>query len=123
MQIIKLIAINLEGEISVQLIIEDENGCQSKPDLMNVLVTNSTGINSVNKNTLNIYPNPAINEFYVNAIDGEYEIFDALGKQVMQGKILSENHLININSLVNGIYFITLKNSTGNYGKKIVVEK
>ena len=114
---------NLEGEISVQLIIEDENGCQSKPDLMNVLVTNSTGINSVNKNTLNIYPNPAINELYVKASDGEYEIFDALGKQVMQGKILSENHLININSLVNGIYFITLKNSTGKYGNKIVIEK
>ncbi len=114
---------NLEGELNVQLIIEDENGCQSKPDLMNVFVTNSTGINSANKNILNIYPNPAKSELYVNASDGEYEVFDALGKKVMQGKILSEKYLININSLENGIYFITIKNSTGNYWNKIVVEK
>jgi len=59
----------------------------------------------------------------VNASDGEYEVFDALGKKVMQGKILSDKYLININPLENGIYFITIKNSTGNYWNKIVVEK
>jgi hypothetical protein len=114
---------NAEGVLSIQVIGEDENGCQSKPDILNILVTNSEGINSTIEKEINVYPNPAKDALFVNLSNGNYTILDALGKNVISGRIPSDASKINIDSLKNGIYFIQLNNSKGNYWKKFVVDK
>jgi hypothetical protein len=114
---------DLEGEISIQVIAQDTNGCESKPKLMNVLVTNSAGIGKVYKNELLIYPNPTKDRLFLNFSEGEYTIFDAASRAVIKGNVLKEKSFIDLDVLVNGIYFINLKNSKGNFWSKIVVEK
>jgi hypothetical protein len=63
----------------------------------------------VQKNML-IYPNPASNQINLNvsgnSVGGNYKLFDYTGKLILSDKIISENTIININNLRNGIYLI-----------------
>jgi hypothetical protein len=57
-----------------------------------------------------IYPNPASNQINLNvsgnSVGGNYKLFDYTGKLILSNKIISENTIININNLCNGIYLI-----------------
>lgn len=61
-------------------------------------------------NQMNIYPNPANDELYVELnkeINGLIEIYDIMGKKMISKKINNEIiHKIDINSLPNGIHFV-----------------
>lgn len=66
------------------------------------------------QNTLNVYPNPANESLFLlfnSSINMtfDYSIRDILGRELLNGRIESGQNLeINTNSLINGIYFITL---------------
>jgi hypothetical protein len=63
------------------------------------------------KNIL-VYPNPASNQINLkvsaNRVGSNYSIFDYTGKLVLSDKIFSENSIIDVDNLNDGIYLICL---------------
>ena len=71
-------------------------------------------------NGFEIYPNPSYNVLFVLSenINSEYRITNILGETIASGKIASENQQINVSSLPEGMYFITIGNATMKFMKK-----
>lgn len=78
---------------------------------------------------VSVFPNPAKDEVYINIEDNglkksTYVIVDMTGKKLEQGKINSNNQLINTASLAPGLYLISIRNNKGSVitTKKIIKE-
>lgn len=71
-------------------------------------------------NGFEIYPNPSYNVLFVLSenINSEYRITNILGETVASGKIASETQQINVSSLSEGMYFITIGNVAVKFLKK-----
>jgi hypothetical protein len=72
-----------------------------------------TAINEL-KNKINIYPNPAANQIFVQIIsDFKYEVYDALGKMALRGQSnqSGDNQKIDISKLNNGVYTLKITNN------------
>jgi endonuclease/exonuclease/phosphatase family metal-dependent hydrolase len=85
--------------------------------------------NQLAKANLNIYPNPATNQFSIalkNDIqNGFLEVFNANGQRVKSLMLLNNQSLVevNIEGLVNGIYYVKVSSENGEMiGKLIVFE-
>ncbi len=62
---------------------------------------------------VNVYPNPANNEiniFSEDAVFSNYGIYDMQGKLVASNSIFSNQEQIDVSSLTNGLYILTLRN-------------
>ena len=72
---------------------------------------------------MKIYPNPAQNSFTIEA-KGEiqYSVYNALGQVVLAGKFTGKAQ-IDAQSLRQGVYFLQLKGTNGNWVEKLIVEK
>ena len=86
---------------------------------MNIIIRDVETINvSENQfeNEISIYPNPAADYFIVklNGIKADrIEIYNCLGKRVLNTAILIDNQEVFINSLPNGVYFLKVNNANG----------
>ena len=63
--------------------------------------------------TLNVYPNPATDMVNIQVQDGNatsFEIYDMQGKIVLQDIVNSNNTSLNVSSLSNGLYILSLRN-------------
>ncbi len=71
-------------------------------------LTNPNAINTLNKNALIVYPNPASNKIFINGLRNgiEIKIIDISGREMKSEKLV--NNEININGLVAGLYFIRI---------------
>jgi len=114
---------NLEGKMSVQVIAEDENGCRSQPNLMNINVTNSVGIKKENNKSILMYPNPAKDILYINSFKNNYSIYDASGRKMMYGNLNKLKNELDISFLINGVYFISVEDEAGKDWGKFIIEK
>ncbi len=70
-----------------------------------------------------IYPNPSHDVLFVKTCHGaslqsEYRITNTMGQTLMIGEITSENHQIDVSSLPEGMYFITIDSSTTKFLKE-----
>jgi len=81
------------------------------------------------KSFVSVFPNPATNNFFIN-VSADYDnavlkIADALGREVLSQTVNASNvNAVNANSLVPGVYYATLENSTGTINKtKIIIQK
>ena len=88
-------------------------------------VTCTSGV-SVDENpteSMKIYPNPAQNSFTIEA-KGEiqYSVYNALGQVVLAGNFTDKTQ-IDAQSLRQGVYFLQLKGTNGNWVEKLIVEK
>ncbi len=83
-------------------------------------VTLST--NSFDWSGLSIYPNPTTyNYIYVrNNEDVKVEVFNVLGKKLIQTSITTSNSKLDISSLSSGIYLVKLSNSGSTTTRKII---
>jgi hypothetical protein len=65
-----------------------------------------------NNNLFSVYPNPAKNQLNIKAdvllLNSNYTIYDYTGKLVLSGKLTSENSIIELNNLSQGIYLLTV---------------
>jgi hypothetical protein len=66
-----------------------------------------------NTNTsFEFYPNPTTHQITINVekqlLGSVYTIYDYTGKSILSGKILSEQSVIDLVDLSNGIYFINI---------------
>lgn len=73
------------------------------------------GTNSMDENThtnFEFYPNPTTHQITINVekqlLGSVYTIYDYTGKSILTGKILSEQSVIDLVDLSNGIYFINI---------------
>ncbi len=87
----------------------------------------SKGIAASGKETiegLNIYPNPATSDrIYVTSKSGqskEVEIYDVLGKKILQATLSGKE--LNITSLTPGVYIIKVKEGDATATRKLIVK-
>ena len=93
----------------------------------------TVGINSIQENSLNIYPNPAQDLLSIQFHSEMNNMIDAKIYSVSGAEIESYNNLntqngnnqiqININDLENGVYFLELNSSEGKTIRKFTVNK
>ena len=112
-------------------LIDDKNG----PVILNVTgdfgsnyhypfkAVTPAGISSVDKEDINIYPNPVNNILNIKfSKTGSYKIsiFDILGKKLYGLKINnSSDNTVDLSNLESGVYFVTITGDL-NYSKKII---
>ncbi len=120
------------GNYSVSYTYTDSNGC-SDTATKNINVTTCTGITNTNFQNSNIglYPQPAkdlvtvsFNYYFEKNI--EVRIVDITGKEIEKRilEVVNEKTQFPLTNLTNGIYFLQLKNNSGNIVvKKLVVSK
>jgi len=85
------------------------------------IISSSTNINSKN---IGMYPNPNTGRLFFNSSNNIKTIIitNIIGETVFANENISSNH-ININSLNNGIYFVTIYTENQTVTKKIVLSK
>lgn len=73
---------------------------------------------------LSIYPNPAKDRVYITtakpAMSKDVEIFDMLGKRIMQATLNGKE--LAITNLTRGVYIIKIKEGDASATRKLVVE-
>jgi len=81
-------------------------------------------INSIEENTIQIYPNPNTGRFYIdlNEKKGTLSIIDSYGKIVLK-KELNQSLTLNLDDLSEGLFLINLKGENFNVSKKMLIKK
>lgn len=86
------------------------------------IVANKTQENSIEG--LSIYPNPTTGDkIYIIsklALDKEVEIFDVLGKRILQTTLTSKE--LNIGNLNAGVYIIKIREGEASATRKLIVK-
>ena len=82
------------------------------------LPTNISNIS--NNNPVFIYPNPAKNTLKIEGEFSKLEIYDSIGKLVLNSK---SSKSINISSLKSGFYTAMIKTKNNLLSKKFTIEK
>ncbi|MGC4129432.1 MAG: choice-of-anchor J domain-containing protein [Bergeyella sp.] len=97
------------------------NGNLLSVDDIEVIAQGDLAVSNVQaKNAAVVYPNPAVSEFKIqlNALSAEIMVSDASGKTVKKYESLQDSY--DISSLKPGVYFITIKTSTGTQTQKLI---
>jgi hypothetical protein len=84
------------------------------------------GVEDLMASQISIYPNPATNNITLNVsaelVGGNYKIYDALGREVMNGKLSSTSSIIDVDSLARGSYRIAFVNANAAVSKALILE-
>ena len=90
------------------------------------IISTTTLVSNLNTAQLSVYPNPATNSITLNVgaemIGGTYKIYDALGREVMNGKLSSASSMIDVYSLARGSYRIAFVNAKAVASKALILE-
>lgn len=99
--------------------ITDDNGCS---DTFSFVVETSTGINSLSKEDVRLYPMPFSNSFTVSADENiqEIRIYSITGKLVDVQLVNNNNTTVNTSAYPAGTYIIEIKGSSSNLIQKAV---
>jgi predicted adenine nucleotide alpha hydrolase (AANH) superfamily ATPase len=85
-------------------VIVTQNGCV---DTSNCIVVNTVGVESLEQNGWNIYPNPVNAELFIEINEGmDILIIDMTGKVIQSGTLKTGKNELNVSLLTRGIYFI-----------------
>jgi uncharacterized protein (TIGR02145 family) len=101
---------------------------------VSIRLLNNTLLNnqSYNLNSFNIYPNPAKDQITVdlvtnsNIVSGIYKIINAIGQEVQNGVLSSQQNIINLNNIKEqGVYFVKIYDNSNTLmeTKKIIIQK
>lgn len=83
----------------------------------------------VQKDKFVVYPNPAKNEIHIKSGSAtlgktSVKIYDASGKLVLEDNLnLSDNSVINVSSLPNGVYLVKGSGLGVNFNEKVIIKK
>ncbi len=111
----------------------DHFGCV-QPSLLGAIslfesLANRCSLASVNElsfNDVNIYPNPSTGIVNIESYDdiNEVHVYNSLGSLIYHSKKTFTKQSIDLSSLPNGIYHLTLKNTAGVKGtKRLMIQK
>jgi hypothetical protein len=91
-------------------------------DNISVIDIATIGIEQVKEKVkIDVYPNPAIDKLYIETKEEdvkEIKLYDVLGKE----QLSTTKKEIDISSLSNGVYFITVRANESFFSKKIIVQ-
>ena len=68
--------------------------------------------------SLHIYPNPASTTLCIESTPGTVQIFDAMGRCVLNAETSEERTIVNVGNLQRGVYLIRINNITSKFIKK-----
>ena len=102
--------------------------------VLDSVINSVTGMETVSArlNPVIIYPNPAKDEVKVSGLvfntgdEYEFQMFDALGRNLLKAKLNSSNANVSVERLDNGVYQYVISSSSGVQEKvsgKIVIQK
>jgi aryl-phospho-beta-D-glucosidase BglC (GH1 family) len=86
----------------------------------------STSIPSINKNNINIYPNPAITEVTVQADiiqPIKLDVYNLLGVKIKSEVLMSKETSVSLDGIGRGIYIFVLTTNNSIETKQIIVKK
>jgi len=91
----------------------NSGSCTDTSSIAILTVNNNVGVSELlNNDSFTIYPNPATNQATIIAdnilIGSVYKVYNYIGKSVIEGKINSENTVVNLENLSQGIYVISI---------------
>ncbi|MFZ4740153.1 MAG: YCF48-related protein [Bacteroidales bacterium] len=118
------------GYVYYQLQVVSPNACNPSKSynmsLSNIATNASSGLSeNTTNNTINVYPNPVSNELIIeikgNKDKLNFEILNAIGQVVFNGKLI-EKTIIETTNFTPGVYLIKLENRKSYEFKKIVKE-
>ncbi|MBK8846532.1 MAG: choice-of-anchor J domain-containing protein [Bacteroidetes bacterium] len=108
---------------SVQFGFENINGYGNCLYIDNINLGQPTSLPQGNKNSaIKIYPNPANGQLHINGAtkNSTCQIFDAKGQLVLERQV-SENIVLDISILLNGIYTIKIATGTSEFNTRLTV--
>ena len=78
---------------------------------------------TLEKNSLQLYPNPTSSSFYLSKEALDVEVYDITGKQVKQfAKSVIKNNTFSVTDLNTGIYFVRIKENDNKIStKKLII--
>jgi hypothetical protein len=89
----------------------------------NVVISDdpALGIQNLISNEISIFPNPTNGMFTVNMVneDANLKLFDATGRQ-LRSQIIQAGEIINIQNLINGVYYVTLNDGETVFSQKLI---
>lgn len=105
---------------SSYMFIDGRNYKHFKVHIDDIWVNDTTDVAEIyTENGFDIYPNPTEGIIYVSSNNfAEYHISNLVGQTLMIGKITSENQQIDVSSLPEGMYFISIDGLTTKFLKK-----
>ncbi len=90
-------------------------------------VSLATSIGEFANVTIQLYPNPASDllNLELGGLEGrvEYQLTDLNGRVVMNNVITSDRSMINVNTLSNGVYALTLRTNDSVWSTRVVVNR
>ncbi len=98
-------------------------------EMQHILKANELKNKDKIRSTYRLYPNPAINEFYIASSNQKENLImtvsDVSGKVLITTKVTLNNYKSGIKfDLMDGIYFVNLSNEKGDYTvKKLIISK
>jgi hypothetical protein len=114
---------NDEGEISVRVFATDLFGAYSFTDF-NIAVYSATDINHKELKDITVYPNPAVEGFYLTVPgvkDAIVKLFDLKGSLAKEIKMSSETEYIETANLNKGAYLIEIVSEEAVNYKKLII--
>jgi PKD repeat protein len=113
------------------VIVTDSNGCKSDTSNIIYMVVTDLIYYSSDKNSVWIYPNPALEKIIIeipNAFHStdyyNISIKNLQGQELLNKKIIfATAYSIDVSSLSNGIYFLSLRNEEEYYMSKFIIQK
>jgi hypothetical protein len=119
-----------EGNYQIKAIATNDNNLQTTSEIISISVSNTNGIEIINRNPFTIYPNPVNQDFFTitSQYDGgqaEVGIYNVLGKKVYCLKIPSNKpQIVNADCLGGrGLFFVRLVAGGQTYTDKIIVQQ
>ncbi|MEN9335628.1 MAG: hypothetical protein RLZZ500_615 [Bacteroidota bacterium] len=91
------------------------------PDL-NLALTNALTTNSYSQSSVFGYPNPVLTSYTFQGLENEQtvQLFNALGQEVDTFKVAPSHPTVDLNHLVQGLYYYTLTTNTQKISGKII---
>ena len=79
------------------------------------------------ENSFLVFPDPSQGQFTIDLqnalnIKTNYTVYDVLGKQISSGEIKQRYTSIDLSSAAKGIYFVTIRSTSGTCTQKVVIE-
>jgi len=108
------------------LVISTANGCTSSSNTVAVTVAGTSSINENEIHPFNIFPNPASASVSINnlTIGSTLQFTDMTGKTVLETTVSTEEMTIDLNGLMEGVYFVQILDNSSVIGtKKLVISK
>jgi hypothetical protein len=110
--------------LNIRVIAKDIFGITANVDYILDVKNSASDITEKETEGINIYPNPAGNELYIdmnkNSASIKYSISDITGKIKSSGFLNKGRNYINLEKLNSGIYFINIKTLERNTTQKFV---